>query len=328
MIKFWFDKFDISRASHRLRVLLPVEYLKSQGYDSAIIGPSTINSIKKEDAVIFSKDSSLDNMRLLKSKGITVGFDLCDNKFQENGDLYYSFCKEVDFITVNSEKMAEVVLKETGRSSYYFSDCVERDIVLPVVDTHNPLRLLWFGGSSSIGYMDWKMVVETMDRLNIDYTLRVCSNKLERFKEKINVRYRKRTPESFNPAKLEFYNWSYDLQGELLEWCDIITIPVKLEFDPESKKGTRRIITKSHNRLCDGIASGKWVISTKLPSYMPLKDYCWLDNFADGVKMFINNKETVEQKIINGQKWITENASKEVIAKQIIDIYTKVKSHE
>lgn len=313
MIKFWFDKFRYGRASHRIRAHIPCEAMKSMGYDSAIVRDT--NSLTDEDIVIFTKDSNIENMRTVKSKGYKVGFDLCDNKFDEK-PIYYDYCKEVDFITVNSETMKEVVKTNTGRDSFYYTDCVDRKIASPQNKTpSNPIKLVWYGSSASNKYVDWVAVIKNLESAKINYTITICVDRAEYLRGKF---LRNLKGLDVDPNKFIHKDWTWELQQQLVEEADIVFIPI-LGADG------RRTITKSHNRVVDGIAQGKWVISSPVPSYNVLNNFCWLKDPAEGIKYYINNIEQVNEKILLGQKWIKENVSPEAVAEQLIKIHNEVK---
>ena len=102
MIKFWFDKYRPGRPSHRLRAALPSRELAARGHDSAIV--TSIDQLSPGDVVLLTKDSSLDSLKRLKSLGYVVGFDLCDNKFQDeqHGDILRIMCQTADFVTAHT----------------------------------------------------------------------------------------------------------------------------------------------------------------------------------------------------------------------------------
>jgi hypothetical protein len=318
MIKFWFDKYKHGRASHRIRAHIPCEELKSRGIESAIV--NDISLVSENDIVIFSKDSSIENMRKVKNAGIKVGFDLCDNKFEEDGHAYYPYCKEVDFITVNSSTMQEVVKKETGRDSFYYIDSVDRKIAPPVISSNKTIKLVWYGGSSSNKYVGWQDVIKSLDDSKIPYQLTICVNSSEKLRNKLISKSRKQgRPIDFN--KVLHVDWTWEEQQRLVEESDIVFLPILADGDD----AIRRTKTKSHNRLVDGIAQGKWVVSNQLPSYMPLANFCWLGDAVEGIRYFIANKGQVEAKILKGQEWIKANASPKVAADQLMNVYNNVK---
>lgn len=305
MIHFWFDNYDNSRASHRLRASIPSNALNKKGIKSAII--SNVSEIQKTDIVIFSKDSSIESMRSVKKLGCIVGFDICDNYFEDGSRQYLEFCEEVDFITVNSESMRELVRNITGKDSFILIDPFERTIVFPNIKNDKTIKLVWYGGKSSLNFVNWDILMSRLEESKINFHLTICSIKLN-----------KKLRNFKNHRNISLIEWSWDIQQKLVEESDIVFIP--LNFDPHSKI-FKKINTKSHNRVVDGIAQGKWVISSKIPSYMPLKDFCWLDDPIDGIKFYVEHKSKIQQRIIKGQEWIKDNASPEVSAEQLKKIY-------
>jgi len=314
MIKFWFDKFREGRASHRLRASIPCKALVDAGVNAEVT--RDINSITDKDIVIVQKDSLLENFRKLKQTGAKVGFDLCDNKFEEHSH-YYDFCKEADFITVNSPTMAEVVKENTGRDSFYYADCVDRKLTKPTPRSINgPVKLLWYGTSSSNKYVDWAAVTKQLEASGIDYKITVLCDRAEYIRKKITNNLRKNNP-SFDMNKMRNIDWTWELQQKLVDECDIVFIPLL-------EQNERRTKTKSHNRVVDGIAQGRWVVTSELPSYRVLKDYCWLGDPVEGIRFYMRNPGTANEKILKGQEWIQQNASAESVAKNLIDIYNEV----
>lgn len=312
MIHFWFDEYDESRASHRLRALIPSNELKKQGIDSKIV--SNITDLKKDDIVIFSKDSSIESMRIVKNYGCIVGFDICDNYFDDDSRHYINFCKESDFVTVNSDSMKTLVKKLTNKDSFDLVDPCERNIIPPSLKDNKIIKLVWYGGKSSLRFVDWENIISKLDNSTINFHLTICSFKVE----KVLRNYK-------NHKKITLINWSWDVQQQLVEESDIVFIPVTYN---ENLKSYRKLHTKSHNRLVDGIAQGKWVISSKLPSYLPLKKFCWLDDPIEGIKFYTSNKSVVHNKILEGQDWIKKNASSLVSAEQLKYIYFYFKGNK
>lgn len=317
MIKFWFDQFDQSRASHRLRAQIPIDQLIKENFSAKII--SSITEIDTSDIVIFSKDSKLENFLKIKKLGVKIGFDICDNYFNDPSYNYNKFCKEADFIIANSAQMQTLIKEHTSKDSFYLVDPYERKIIAPQINTKRKINLLWYGGKSSLKFVDWITLLKNLKLLNIDYSFTICGGKVEKI-----LRYIRNDTQIDN-EKIFFREWSWDIQEELLAESDIIVIPVNLN----SKKIYHKLQIKSHNRLVDGLAQGKWVIGSKIPSYINLQDFCWLDEDVNkGIQFYINNPVSVKQKILNGQEWIKENASPALAADQLKKIYKSVKTNE
>lgn len=307
MIRFWYDIFRAGRASHRLRAELPCQGLKARGVDCTIINRvDQVNPLT--DIVIFSKDTKYpDRIRQLKSMGVPVGFDICDNKFDQK-PKYADFGNMADFITVNSAVMAqEVQHRLPGKPVYEFTDSCERSFEPARGYEGGKLRFVWYGGSASMKYFPLDDVLDNLYALEQDWQLDITSGGLQ---HKIKD----------GGFKVCMHEWSYNVQGQLVRDSDIVIIPVKL-----GGKTDYRTRTKSHNRLVDAIAQGRWCITTPLPAYRPLQKYSWQGDISKGIRYYINNKQEVENRITQGQTWIKKRASKNTAAKQLIRIYEHIK---
>ncbi|NDB65137.1 MAG: glycosyltransferase family 1 protein [Euryarchaeota archaeon] len=311
MIKFWFDKYRNKRASHRIRALRPVEGLKSLGHDADIINDKSIDRLSKDDIVIFTKDTDPGQMLKLKQQGYTVGFDICDNKFKEARENYTVYCREADFITCNTEFQQKETLKYTGRHSHVYIDPIERNIEPHQRSTCDPVELVWYGGSASLKYVGFGDIIPYLNRSGINLRLTIITNDAQ---EKVH--------HLTEMGNVVYHEWSYELQEAKVRNSDIVFIPMTIGKAHLS----RRTITKSPNRLLDGIAQGKWVVASPVPSYQQASKFCWLDDYLEGIRFYLEQPSTVQEKIYKGQEWIRQHHSKEVCAQQLIDIYKKVKS--
>ena len=132
-----------------------------------------------------------------------------------------------------------------------------------------PVQLVWYGGMSSIKHVNWRVVIGALERSNIMYHLTVVVDKMEKIREGFfqglehfdNLRER-----------VTHVSWTWEAQHQAVDRADIVLIPMLGERDITRE----RIITKSHNRLVDGIAQGRWVVSTAIPSYLPQQEVCHL----------------------------------------------------
>lgn len=310
MIKFWFDKYRDKRASHRIRALRPVEGLKSLGVDADIINHKSIDKLSKDDIVIFTKDTDPARMLELKQQGYLVGFDICDNKFEEDARNYDIYCREADFITCNTEFQQKEIKAKKGRDSYIYIDPIERPIEPHVRGNCEPVELIWYGGSASLKYVGFGDILPYLNHSGINYRLTIITNDADKKVAHL--------PEFGNVV---WYDWTYELHEELVRKSDIVFIPMTVGKAHMS----RRTMTKSPNRVFDGIAQGKWVIASPVPSYNQVRKFAWLDDYLEGIRFYLENPDTVAEKIYKGQEWLKVNATPEVAAQQLIEIYQKVK---
>jgi len=310
MIKFWFDKYRDKRASHRIRALRPVEGLRSLDVDADIINDKNIDKLSKDDIVIFTKDTDPNQMLKLKRKGYTVGFDICDNKFKEEGERYHVYCREADFITCNTEFQQKEVRRYAGKDAHIYIDPIERPIEPHTRTSCEPVELLWYGGSASLKYVGFGEIIPYLNASGINYRLTILTNdaeeKVAHLRELGNVVY---------------HEWTYELHEAKVRNSDIVFIPMTIGKAHLS----RRTITKSPNRVLDGLAQGRWVVASPVPSYLQVSKFCWLDDYLEGIRFYLEEPDVVQEKIYKGQEWIKANATPEVAAQQLIDIYKKVK---
>lgn len=314
MIKFNIGKNRQSRASHRLRAVLPVAALTAAGHQAAIVERGSIPN--NDDVVIFTKDSLMVDFENALQSGARVGFDLCDNKWDEDGELYNKFCKNAHFITVNTEEMKQVVFEQTNRDSFVYADCFERKILQPKIELHQPLQLVWYGSSSSLRYLGIQDAIRQLDLSNLEYQITFVVNNAIGLRDKFQKRFSKNHAESFPLINTIWKEWTWEDQEASMLEADVVFIPM-LAIDELTKT---RLRTKSPNRLTDAIAQGKWVITSPIPSYVPLQDFSWQRDPIEGLHWFTNNLELAQQKILSGQEYIKLHHSPEVVAQQLLGI--------
>ena len=118
---------------------------------------------------------------------------------------------------------------------------------------------------------------------------------------------------------------------ELMKNCDIVFLPIVCN----SMLNLADIRSKSPNRIMDAIYSGKPVITNEgIDSWLSFKQYANFIGFArafdygsnvQAFRALINTpKEEMNEKIRQGQKYIDENHTPEIIGKQWIDLENKV----
>lgn len=307
-IRFFSDSFKSKRASHRLRGDVTSAALREIGYDAKVV--NTLDDVDDTTLVIFLKRSLPPSIIRAKELGAKTIYDLCDNKFDEKEE-YGPNCSLVDLVSVNSIPMAISTKNNTGRDSIVMPDPFERPILEPKFNPDKELNILWFGSQSSLGFLP---IVEIWQRLEAEignYRYHMIMSKPDRLKGKMEKRFKKGEIKNINLDKIFMYEWSWELQGQLLADCDMVLMPVITE--------NYRTDTKSANRLIDSLVSGKWVITSPLASYTEFANYTWqAENYIDGIKWAIANPCRVTEKIKLGQQYTIENYSPKILAQNFI----------
>jgi len=314
-IRFTSSKFRTKRASHRLRGEVTCQALAAQGYDAKVL--TDWDEIDSDTLVIFLKLSQVEQIQEAKRRGAKTIYDLCDNKFDEQPE-YAPCCMAADLVTVNSVQMGMSVKEHTGRDSIVMPDPFERPKLAPAFAPGEDLKLLWFGSQSSFKFLP---IVELWQRLeneikNYQYTM--VSSKTERLLSKMMLRQSKGAVNNINFDRIDMQTWTWELQGQLLQDCDIVLMPV-LTDNP-------RTDTKSANRVIDSLMSGRFVITTPLASYEEFAPYTWQGDYIEGIKWACANPSKVIEMITAGQKYTEEHYSAQMLSKQFIDsIITQIK---
>ena len=314
-IRFTSSKFRTKRASHRLRGEVTCQALAAQGYDAKVL--TDWDEIDSDTLVIFLKLSQVEQIQEAKRRGAKTIYDLCDNKFDEQPE-YAPCCMAADLVTVNSVQMGMSVKEHTGRDSIVMPDPFERPKLAPAFAPGEDLKLLWFGSQSSFKFLP---IVELWQRLeneikNYQYTM--VSSKTERLLSKMMLRQSKGAVNNINFDRIDMQTWTWELQGQLLQDCDIVLMPVLTE--------NPRTDTKSANRVIDSLMSGRFVITTPLASYEEFAPYTWQGDYIEGIKWACANPTKVVEMITAGQKYTEEHYSAQMLSKQFVDsIITQVK---
>ena len=119
-------------ASSRLRAFIPQDELLKYGI------------VKGRDILVYGKH--VVGMEIAKRFRLRV-YDICDDHFHTIHEIYYRLhAKEADLITVNSEAMREIVLRETGREATVIPDPYESVEVKAGMGEGT----LWFGHESNL----------------------------------------------------------------------------------------------------------------------------------------------------------------------------------
>lgn len=292
-------------ASARYRIVLPGDALKARGHEvlavDSYLSPADYSKEKKSDWHIFGKHFNPEvdqgTAQLVKDAGDKVVFDVCDNHFGNQFSSYYrGMCELADLVTCNTPTMKEIILKETGKHAHIIDDPYEYpEEEARFIPNQNPINLLWYGHFVNLNTV--QPMVQQLKQLEENISLCVISN------------MQPQQPTVDKNVFLSFLSWSPPTQKNMLEWCNYVVLPTDLN-DP-----TKR--TKSHNRLVEGIRSGRFVLAQPLPSYEAFKDFAWVgEDISDGICWADENPDLALERIKKGQEYLRENLSPDCIAQQ------------
>ena len=306
-IRFYSDAYKSTRASHRLRGDVTCQALLEQGYDAKIL--TEWSEVDANTTVIFLKGSQTSSIQRARDQGARTIYDLCDNKFEEKAE-YEPCCQLADLVSVNSVNMGISTKHFTGKDSIVMPDPYERPKLSPKFAPGADINLLWFGSQSSYKFLPIQEVWARLESEIKNYCYTMISTKTDRVLTKFKKRIAKGSVTGINFDRLDMREWSWELQGQLLEQTDIVLMPVLTE--------NPRTDTKSANRLIDSLISGRFVITTPLHSYLEFAPYTWQGDYIEGIQWAQANPEQVLDMITQGQKHVEENYSARVLSEKFI----------
>lgn len=273
--------------------------------------------------MIFSKsydEKSYDIAAELKSRGIKVIFDLCDNHFYNPYKLEkFNFVRRrllkmlelADLVVTSTETLARTVFEEARLSSspVVIGDAIEKeDFLLPrsrlrsflanftlkAQSRNEKATILWYGihggENAPYGMLDLLNVQECLSSLNRDYPLRlvIVSNSRAKYKKYIQP----------FPFETRYYEWGYTPFRNILRKVDVNILPItKNPFT----------LCKSNNRLALALYEGVPSVADEIPSYRELAAFCVLNDWERGLRLYLSNNHITREHVEGARAYIEEH---------------------
>ena len=315
-IKFYTLKFkakdgEHTRASRRFRATIPLKGMREN--DGQI--EDLFKEAVRNDIIILAKDTSIKEGQFLLDNNIKFVFDICDDKWGSRKknlvDTYNFLCKNAKLVTTSTPTLANIIHRHTGKHAHVISDPVERERKEPEfknITDDTVIKFAYYGAGKNFDIIDWNKIVNDLKRVH---------NKIEIHAVIGRVEKHLKTVQNLIEKKILFaYQWTYELQDQIVDDCHFVLIPIV--------NVNENISAKSPNRLIDGIQRGKLVLTnTGVDSYEPFRSFSYFVsdfNYGRGLKYAINNKDEVLTNIKRGQLYIDQHHTPEIIGKKWIEI--------
>jgi hypothetical protein len=315
-IKFYTLKFkakdgEHTRASRRFRATIPLKGMREN--DGQI--EDLFKEAVRNDIIILAKDTSIKEGQFLLDNNIKFVFDICDDKWGSRKknlvDTYNFLCKNAKLVTTSTPTLANIIHRHTGKHAHIISDPVERERKEPEfknITDDTIIKFAYYGAGKNFDIIDWNKIVNDLKRVH---------NKIEIHAVIGRVEKHLKTVQDLIEKKILFaYQWTYELQDQIVDDCHFVLIPIV--------NVNENISAKSPNRLIDGIQRGKLVLTnTGVDSYEPFRNFSYFVsnfNYGQGLKHAINNRNEVLQNIKAGQLYIDQHHTPEIIGKKWIEI--------
>ena len=260
----------------------------------------------------FPLEPWLDACRAASRSRTRLVLDICDYPFQKPSAVpafYTEALKICDVVTVNSERMAELMAPHTVRRPSVIEDAVLGAMADAAFAPAKRVELLWFGHPTNLRYLH-----AARDALAQFAARRPCrltvvtqdSAEVRGWIEAINGR--------FMPAlEARFVPWSLQSTRAALDECDVVLIP----SDPSDplKAGA------SANRIAEALNAGRFPVASPLRSYLPFAEAAWLGaDLAEGIRWALANPGEVLARIRRGQALVSEKFAADRTGRQWGDL--------
>src|SRR6266851_380814 len=300
-------------ASTRLGSLLPMQGLRSLGYDARAVstygGSADAEAeIRQAQCVVFGEmfatpqgwpvDTYRQMLAAVRESTQRAVVYLADDHFDDAqlSGFYGEAFKGCRAVATVSENLAAAIRRFTDKPVFVAPEpcegprrapqAIQAPRSLPVIDrlarwagvSREPWRvhLLWFGN-----WFNFRPLRELLPQL-----------------EKVSAEF----------------PWSLEALDSALLACDLVLIPVEL--------GNPRKLAKSPNRLTQALHGGRFVVAHPLPAYQPYAEFTHLDaDLCEGIRWAIRHPAEVLQRIRRGQAYLDRHHSLEVVARFWLDVF-------
>ena len=314
-IKFYTLKFkakdgEHTRASRRFRAIIPLKGMRKN--DGQI---EDLNKATRDDIIVLAKDTSIKDAQFLLDNKIKFVFDICDDKWGSRKkklvEIYNFLCKNANLVVTSTPTLANIIFRNTGKKAHVITDPVERERKEPIllnIKEDTIIKFAYYGAGKNFEVIDWNKIVNDLKRIHSKIEIHVVIGRVQKHLDKVKHLIEQKI--------LYAYQWTYELQDQIVDDCHFVLIPIV--------SVNENISAKSPNRLIDGIQRGKLVLTnTGVDSYEPFRNFSYFVsdfNYGQGLKYTINNRNEVLQNIKAGQLYIDQHHTPEIIGKKWIEI--------
>lgn len=313
-----FDKNEIpKRASRRFRAIVPLKGMRTE--DKII---SNLDDVKTGEIIVVAKKIKYNEVLYLKNIEAKIVLDICDSKFRKSGvsENMINICNMVNLITTTNEFLAKEIKTYTGKDAYIIDDPTERkklDPFFPDLKIHerkrrDTIKLFYYGSEKNFACLKFKKIIDDIKKIsNFNVFINIMIDRPKKYIDELK--------DYIDNNIIKIYDFDYFEQERLIKDSDIILLPIN------SKDFNKDLIyQKSPNRVVDAIQMGKIVITNSgVGSYEKFKDFVYWNenhNYEEAINWILNNKEQVIKKITEGQKYIDQHHTPEIIGRQWIGI--------
>lgn len=261
----------------------------------------------------FSLELWLDACRAARRSRTPLVLDICDYPFQKPPTVpaFYSETLEIcDAVTVNSERMAELMAPHVPLRPLVIEDAILGGPAEPRFAPGDRLEIVWFGHHGNLPYL-----TERLDALARFSGQRACRlTVVTQDGIAIDALADDIVPLLSSTFDARFIPWSLENLRSALCDCDLVLIP----SDPSHplKAGA------SANRLAEALNAGRFAVASPLRSYLPFADAAWLgEDLGAGIGWALAHPGDVLGRIRAGQERVAASCAADAIGRQWCELF-------
>lgn len=259
-----------------------------------------LNDVTIDDIVVLGRIHDAQHVHTLKRRNIPFIHDICDNKYipWDDEGAYTKLMGQwrrtneaAIAITTTCDELKEFIQTKTNKDIFVIPDPTEREEEQVKFLHNEKIEMVYYGSWGNYEQVDF-------EKYKFENTnLTIITNKSKKY-----------------PFPSHLLEWGYEIQAEIVRRSDIVLLPVNNDFEMSKYKG--------NNRPVDALRQGRFVITNATtPSWLKLKDFIWCGDIEEGFRWAINNVDKVKLKVYEGQKYVNENYSIDVISNKWKEVY-------
>ncbi len=240
----------------------------------------------------------------LKSVGVPMVFDMCDDIYEQGRDCYDGAFDFGAGIVASTPLLGKAIEESSGRQCAVIPD-LQDGIRVPaqaVTFSKDSLRLLWYGRPLNLVGL-----LEALPRLKEDFPTRLSIDVVTQLNEQSMPHLTSAQELYEGTMKLTPIQWSLDEMVYRFSICDAVIIP---SIEDQMYR------VKTANRLMNTLWAGKPCIAYPVPSYTEFEEFVILEQeTSTGVQRLLDHDpEALRDKIQRGQDYIREHHSPQAIS--------------
>jgi hypothetical protein len=312
---------NLSLASARLRLGVAASYSRLKRHANIFLNPEMAGAanhpvLVEVDVCVITKFTRSDSvaawlgvLHRLRELNKPIVADVCEFPFDDPvraavGEFYTAALPQTDVLTANSTWMLSTLQGHCPRKAVLIEDAILEPPRAPRFSPTRPLKLLWFGHESNIGYL--RDQLPSLAALAREHPVQLTVVSSDVAKKMLLSALEQGAAKGL---EILFSLWSPVGQRRAMADCDLVLIP----GDP----GNPRKAGVSSNRLAEALQAGRYPIASPMQSYLPYRDVAWVDSdLIAGIRNALAHPAQIMNRLQAGQARVNAALTPDSIGRQ------------